>query len=222
VQPLSNATAIHHYCRKGICTRILLKGIYVNLHARPERSVRRTRGREKPKKPPLPFRSFHTSTPELGRWRAVRRFACLLCLRRTSPPSSQPAPSQAIRSPPRLDLPGRAVLGEGWFGGGLELTRGVSSDTCCGSAAPFWQQGFFPSRQEWVGHWAGFFHQQKKQQLGFLLGAHGWSARRRRWPGWASRFWLTFEVPGVDQTGCFLHAGFLALWLPTLLVFLLN
>jgi len=75
-----------------------------------------------------------------------------LCLLAQPPPhlaSVQPA-STTSSDPvaPRLDLPGRAVLGEGWFGGGLELTRGVSSDTCCGSAAPFWQQGFFPSRQD--------------------------------------------------------------------------
>jgi hypothetical protein len=165
------------------------RGIYVNLHARSEHSVQRTRGREKPKKPPLPFRSFHTSPPELGRWRAgcFRPSAALLaCSASAAPrlrPSSQPASTKSSENPvaPRLDLPGRAVLGGGVFGvgGGLELTRGVSSDTCCGAVL---EAEFLPFPSGVSGsltHWAGFFHLQKKQQLGFLLGAHGWSARRR-------------------------------------------
>lgn len=115
-QPLSSATANPPLLLKGhtVCTSTrLLKGIYVNLHARPERSVQRTRGREKPKKPPLPFCRFHTSprARPVARWLlssagpSVRRFACTASTAPRLRPGSQTAPSQANRSHPDWTSP---------------------------------------------------------------------------------------------------------------------
>ncbi|KAG2543126.1 hypothetical protein PVAP13_9NG729600 [Panicum virgatum] len=134
------------------------EGINVNL--RSQSAVHKREG--KARAATAPVRSFHTSPPELGRWRAARRFLPSAALLSPPPPHAarlRPGrdPGQAIRSHlhAHLGFPVRAVLGgEGVRGGGLELTaRGVSSDTCCGALVsslrarqPFLQQGFAPFR----------------------------------------------------------------------------